>query len=38
MKTRSWAYQWKHSFNNDPSKQSQKVIFSHKLKRKTTQF
>ena len=26
-----WAFQWKMSFNPDPSKQAQEVIFSHKL-------
>ena len=26
--TNKWAYQWKMSFNPDPTKQAQKVIFS----------
>ena len=30
---RSWAYQWKMSFNPDPSKQAQEVIFSRKIKK-----
>ena len=30
---RSWAYQWKVSFNPDPSKQAQEVIFSRKIKK-----
>ena len=29
-KIRNWVYQWKMSFNPDPSKQAQKVIFSRK--------
>ena len=29
---RSWAYQWKMSFNPDPSKQAQEVVFLAKLK------
>ena len=28
-----WAFRWKMSFNPDPSKQTQKVIFSRKLKK-----
>ena len=30
-KINQWAFQWKMSFNPDPSKQAQEVIFSHKL-------
>ena len=30
-----WAYQWKTSFNSDPNKQAQEVIFSRKLNRST---
>ena len=30
-----WAFQWKTSFNPDPSKQAQEVIFSRKSKRST---
>ena len=33
VKVSSWAYQWKMSFNPDPSKQAQNVIFSRKAKR-----
>ena len=29
----NWAFQWKMSFNPDPSKQAQEVIFSHKLQK-----
>ena len=32
-KVNDWAFQWKMSFNPDPSKQAQEVIFSHKSKR-----
>ena len=31
VKISNWAYQWKMSFNSDPSKQAQEVIFSRKL-------
>ena len=31
-KISDWAFQWKMSFNPDPSKQAQEVIFSRKLK------
>ena len=31
-KISNWAFQWKMSFNPDPSKQAQEVIFSRKLK------
>ena len=31
-KISGWAFQWKMSFNPDPSKQAQEVIFSRKLK------
>ena len=30
VKISRWAYQWKMSFNPDPSKQAQEVIFSKK--------
>ena len=30
---KNWAYQWKMSFNPDPSKQAQEVILSHKSKK-----
>ena len=30
-----WAFQWKMSFNPDPSKQDQEVILSRKSKRST---
>ena len=30
-----WAFQWKMSFNPDPSKQAQEIIFSRKSKRST---
>ena len=30
-KTSNWAFQWKMSFNPDPDKQSQEVIFSRKI-------
>ena len=29
----NWAYQWKMSFNLDPSKQAQEVIFSRQIKK-----
>ena len=32
---KDWVFQWKMSFNPDPSKQAQEVIFSCKLKRST---
>ena len=32
-KVSNWAFQWKMSFNPDPSKQAQEVIFSRKLKK-----
>ena len=31
----NWAFQWKMSFNPDPSKQAQEVIFSCKLQKST---
>ena len=31
-KTSEWAFQWKMSFNPDPTKAAQKVIFGRKLK------
>ena len=31
VKIINWAYQWKMSFNPDPSKQVQQVIFSRRL-------
>ena len=34
-KVSNWAFQWKMSFNPDPSKQTQEVIFSQKLKKVT---
>ena len=34
-KVNDWAFQWKMSFNPDPSKQAQEVIFSRKSKRST---
>ena len=33
VKINRWAYQWKMSFNPDPSKQAQEVIFSRKTKK-----
>ena len=33
LKTNNWTYQWKMSFNLDPSKQAQKVFFSRKIKK-----
>ena len=33
VKINNWAYQWKMSFNPDPSKQAQEVIFSRKTKK-----
>ena len=30
-KINNWAYQWKMSFNPDPSKKAQEVIFSRKV-------
>ena len=35
VKINRWAYQWKMSFNPDPRKQAQKVIFSRKTKKNT---
>ena len=32
-KINKWAFQWKMSFNPDPSKQAQEVIFNHKIKK-----
>ena len=32
-KANNWAYQWKMSFNPDPSKRAQEVIFSRKIKK-----
>ena len=34
-KVSNWAFQWKMSFNPDPRKQAQEVIFSRKLKKVT---
>ena len=31
-KINKWAFQWKMSFNPDPSKQAQEVIFNRKIK------
>ena len=33
VKINRWAYQWKMSFNLDPSKQAQEVLFSRKTKK-----
>ena len=33
VKINRWAYQWKMSFNPDPTKQAQEVIFSRKTKK-----
>ena len=33
LQIRSWTYNWKMSFNPDPSKQAQEVIFSRKIKK-----
>ena len=33
LKINNWTYQWKMSFNPDPSKQAQEVIFSRKIKK-----
>ena len=33
LKINNWAYQWKMSFNPDPSKQSPEIIFSPKIKK-----
>ena len=33
VKINNWAYQWKMSFNPDPNKQAQEVIFSRKTKK-----
>ena len=35
VKISSWAYQWKMSFNPDPNKQAQEVIFNRKTKKNT---
>ena len=32
-KIRNWAFQWKISFNPDPSKQAQEVIFSRRIQK-----
>ena len=32
-KISNWAFQWKMSFNPDPSKRAQEVIFSHKIQK-----
>ena len=37
LKINNWAYQWKMSFNPDPFKQAQEVIFSGRIKKKTIQ-
>ena len=29
----NWAFQWKMSFNSDPNKQAQEVLFSRKIKK-----
>ena len=33
VKISTWAYRWKMSFNRDPNKQAQEVIFSRKTKK-----
>ena len=33
-RVREWAFQWKMSFNPEPSKQAQEVIFTRKLQKK----
>ena len=33
VKINNWAYQWKMSFDLDPNKQAQEVIFSRKTKK-----
>ena len=33
LKINNWAYQWKMSFNPDPSKQAQAIIFCRKIKK-----
>ena len=33
-----WTFQWKVSFNPDPSKQAQEIIFSRKTKKKFSSF
>ena len=35
-RVREWAFQWKMSFNLDPSKQAQEVIFTRKFRKKIT--
>ena len=37
LKINNWAYQWKMSFNPDPSKQAQEVIFLVKLRNQAIQ-
>ena len=32
-KIKEWAFQWKMSFNPDPSKQAQEIIFTRKVKK-----
>ena len=32
-KIKNWAFQWKISFNPDPRKQAQEVLFSHKIQK-----
>ena len=34
-KINAWVSQWKMTFNPDPNKQAQEVIFSHKIKKKS---
>ena len=38
LKINNWTYHWKMSFNSDPSKQAQEVIFSQKIKRSSVNF
>ena len=33
-RVREWAFQWKVSFNSEPSKEAQEVIFTRKLQKK----
>ena len=37
-KVNDWVFQWKMSFNPDPRKQTQEIIFSRKSKRSTFSF
>ena len=33
---KDWEFQWTRSFNPNPTKQDQEVIFSHKIQNETT--